>query len=626
VRRALLIALLLLQLLPTAAGAASLELRVAERLAIDAPSVSTLPSGATSVVAVLGYRDLGPGTTVQFQLLNATGGAIAQYREPVAAGGSGTAVVRLLPTAPLSPGTYAVQATVDGAPPVSAPFTVGGGAAPAEPSTAPGSGGAAPAPVQLGPRSAAPATLASVRLADDPGGRPTASDAGSSSTAPPWAVGATPARTRPTGPDQRFGLANVLPDGWGVPGVAGSDRVAWMSLARQAGAGANRWELRWDAIEQSPGQYDWRAVDAVVAANEAAGLPLLAVLIGTPTWAGSAAGAPPRGLAEPPILPDGAVGPNNPWAGFVHAVAARYRGRIAAYEVWNEPNRPDFWSGSPREYYRLLSAAMASIRHADPAATVVFGGLDGYREPSFLEAVLDAAAADDAPPGRPGAFDALAWHAYHRPLDVYVGTRDLRERLRARGLTQPIWVTEANVPAWDDRAVRGELPAPYRWSATAEEQATYVLETFAYALAADVERLFLYRASDAGEGEAWGLRRADGVARPAESAFRFATERLAGALGARRIEEAGVERIVVDRPGERVTVAWATGSTDAPLVFEAVSTGAARLYDKVGGTGAVAPVDGRFVLSLPGASANQGSHPGDYVIGGDPYVIVEARP
>jgi hypothetical protein len=32
------------------------------------------------------------------------------------------------------------------------------------------------------------------------------------------------------------------------------------------------------------------------------------------------------------------------------------------------------------------------------------------------------------------------------------------------------------------------------------------------------------------------------------------------------------------------------------------------------------------VLSLPGASANQGSHAGDYVIGGDPYVIVEELP
>jgi hypothetical protein len=422
-------------------------------------------------------------------------------------------------------------------------------------------------------------------------------------------------------------LANVLPDGSAVPGVAGSDRVAWMSRARHAGAGGNRWELRWEAIEREPGVFDWTAADAVVAANEAAGLPLLAVLIGTPRWAGPAAGAPPRGLDRPPIMPDGSVGEGNSWARFVHAAAARYRGRIGAYEVWNEPNRPDFWSGTPAEYYRLLSVAMAAIRHADPDATVVFGGLDGYRDAAFLELVLDAALADDAPPGgRRGAFDALAWHAYHRPLDAYAGTLALRARLRARGLDRPIWITETNVPAWDDRQVRGEGARPYRWSATAEEQAAYLLETFAYAVAAGVERLFVYRASDAGEAEAWGLLTAEGAPRPAERAFRFATAHLTDAARATRFAEPGVERIVVERPGERVTIAWATGAEDAPLVFEAATDRSARLYDKIGGTGSVAPLDGRFVLSLPGASANQGAHAADYLIGGDPYVIVEELP
>jgi hypothetical protein len=418
----------------------------------------------------------------------------------------------------------------------------------------------------------------------------------------------------------------VLPDGTTIPGAPASGSVAWMARARDAGAGANRWEFRWEEIERAPGVYDWSAADRVIAANDAAGLPLLAILIGTPAWAGAAAGAPPSGLDAPPILADGAVNGANPWGRFVHAMAERYRGKIAAYEIWNEPNSPDFWTGSPADYYRLLATAMASIRHADGSAKVVFGGLDGYRDPSFLDGVLAVAAADPAPPGRRGAFDVLAWHAYHRPSDAYVGTWTLRDRLRARGLSQPIWITETNVAAWDDRRVRGDAAAPYRWSATADEQATYVLETFAYALAADVERVFLYRASDTGEGEAWGLLQVDGTARPAERAFRFAAEALAGATRARRVEDPGVERIVVERPGQRVTVAWATGPSDAPLVFDAASAAPALLRDKLGGVGSVAPVDGKLILSLPGASANQGAHSNDYLIGGDPYVIVESLP
>jgi hypothetical protein len=595
------------------ARAASLALRVTDQLDAGAPSVTTLPSGATSVIVVADYRDLVPGTAISLQLIDPSGGSAASFREPITVGGSGAAAFRLIPSAPLAPGTYTVQASVDGAAATSAPVVIGSpsaGPAPQPGATpAPGvaEGGTAPAPVQLAPRASRVAPeLASARIGPtDPGPRVDG-----------------PARSAQT----RFGLANVLPDASAVPGVAGSERVAWMTRARQAGAAANRWELRWESIEPQPGAFDWSAADAVVAANEAAGLPLLAVLIGTPGWAGPAAGAPPRGLEVAPILPDGTIGPGNHWAGFVHALASRYRGRIAAYEIWNEPNRPDFWSGTPSEYYRLLSVAMASIRHADPAARVVFGGLDGYRDPSFFEQVLDAAMADDAPPGRRGAFDVLAWHAYHRPLDAYVGTLDLRERMRVRGLDQPIWITETNVPAWDDRQVRGDGARPYRWSATGEEQAAYLLETFAYALAADVERLFVYRASDTGEAEAWGLLNVAGAPRPAERAFRFATEHLTEASRTTRVVETGVERIVVERPGERVTIAWATGSDDAPLVFDAAGAAPARLYDKVGGTGEVSPLDGRFVLSLPGASANQGAHDRDYLIGGDPYVIVEALP
>jgi hypothetical protein len=422
----------------------------------------------------------------------------------------------------------------------------------------------------------------------------------------------------------RFALANVMPDGAAVPGVPGAGGVAWMARAREAGAGGNRWELRWDAIERVRGSYDWAEVDRVVAANQGAGMPLLAILIGTPIWAGTAAGAPPVGLDAPSIMPDGSLNSANPWGRFVHDLASRYRGRIDAYEIWNEPNRPDFWSGSPAQYYRLLSVATAAIRHADPAAKVVFGGIDGYRDLTFLDGVLEVAMADPAPPGRRGGFDVLGWHVYHRPIDVYVGTWAIRERLRARGLAQPIWITETNVAAWDDRRIRGEGAQPYRWSATGQEQATFVLEAFAYALAADVERVYLYRASDAGEREAWGLLQVDGTPRPVERAFRFATELLGGATRARRLGGEGIERIVVDRPDARVTIAWATGPADAPLVFDALSTAPAVLRDKIGGLGAIAPIDGRIVLSLPGASANQGISANDYLIGGDPYVVVEA--
>lgn len=602
---ALALAALLWGLTPPAALAATLTLKTTDRLELTAPAVSAFPTGTSSIVAAVNYAGLTLGSSIDFALLNGGDAVVLTYSEPPASGESGDIVARLISPTPLPDGVYRLRVSASGTV-AESQLTVGASTIPPTPIPTPAPPGAAHAPeasppVQLAPPRAA-AVLAARSTAPLDGGRPIAND-------------------------PRFGLANVLPDGVGVPGEARSSTIAWMTRARDAGAGGNRWELRWDRIEPRPGEYDWGEADRVVAANQAAGLPLLAILIGTPTWAGGgSASAPPVGLDAAPILPDGRLDAANPWGLFVHALAERYRGRVAAYEIWNEPNRPDFWSGTAEQYYRLLATAMAAIRHADPNAKVVLGGLDGYRNLGFLDRLLAAGAADPAPPGRRGAFDVLAWHAYHRPLDVYSGTLALRDRLRARGLSQPIWITETNVAAWDDRPVRGADPRPYRWSARGEEQAAFVVEALAYAVAADVGRIYLYRASDTGEAEAWGLLQADGTPRQSEAAFRFTSAALANATAARRVGGDGVERIEIARPGQRVTVAWATGARDVPLIVRSLTGQPARLLDKVGGVGSVAPIDGQYVLSLPGASADQGAYPGDYFIGGDPYVIVETVP
>jgi hypothetical protein len=607
---ALVAALGLWVLMAGVAAAAALSVRATDKLDVGAPAVTTFPVGTSSVVAAVSYSGLAPGATIDYALVDAGGTKVVTYSEPAATGGSGEALARLIAPAALPEGSYRLQVSAGGATGES-PITIG---TPSTPPTlpTPAATAAAPGGPVPAPSSTPPVQLAPVRTNGLLAAR--------AGVATEPSVGAVPN-------DPRFGLANVLPDGVGVPGQARSATVAWMTRARDAGAGGNRWELRWDRIEPRPGEYDWSEPDRIVAANQAAGLPLLAILIGTPVWAGGGqASAVPGGLDTVPILPDGSVGQANVWGRFVHELAQRYRGRINAYEIWNEPNRPDFWGGTPEQYYRLLSTGMAAIRHADPNARVVLGGLDGYRNLEFLDRLLNAAAADPAPPGRKGGFDVLAWHAYHRPLDVYTGTVALRERLRARGLTQPIWVTESNVAAWDDRPVRGADPQPYRWSARGDEQAAFVLEALAYAVAADVERIYLYRASDTGEAEAWGLLTADGTPRATEAAFRFVTSALAGTVRARRIRGEEIERIEVERPGQRVTLAWATGPRDAALIVPSATGRAATLRDKWGGIGTVEPTDGRYVLSLPGASADQGAFAGDWFIGGDPYVIVESVP
>ena len=54
----------------------------------------------------------------------------------------------------------------------------------------------------------------------------------------------------------------------------------------------------------------------------------------------------------------------------------RYRGRVHAYEIWNEPNHPDFFSGRPetmlelaRQAYQILKQVDGSVIVVSPSAT-----------------------------------------------------------------------------------------------------------------------------------------------------------------------------------------------------------------------------------------------------------------
>jgi len=119
-------------------------------------------------------------------------------------------------------------------------------------------------------------------------------------------------------------------------------------------------KVRWKNIEgNGKGQYNWGALDAMV--NDCAnnGIKVCLGIMDAPAWAGNHS-------------------PNNPqdFADFMGAMAARYKGRVQAYEIWNEQNLSREWGHTPNaaEYMALLKAAYKAIKAADPNAIVVSGG------------------------------------------------------------------------------------------------------------------------------------------------------------------------------------------------------------------------------------------------------------
>jgi PQQ-like domain/Beta-galactosidase len=193
--------------------------------------------------------------------------------------------------------------------------------------------------------------------------------------ATPAPAGSAPAGACPTGagaarlPGLRYGV-NIAP---GDTNLARS-----LDLARDMNAVWVRATLRWSDLEPQQGAYRWEQLDALVAGTQTRGLRLLLAVTQSPAWAGAAGGLPDK--------------PED-FGAFIGALAARATGKIAAYEIWREPNVVPGGSARPPkagDYVELLRAASTAIKRADPCALVLNGALRPAA-PNTLGAVDDLA-------------------------------------------------------------------------------------------------------------------------------------------------------------------------------------------------------------------------------------------
>lgn len=223
-----------------------------------------------------------------------------------------------------------------------------------------------------------------------------------------------------------------------------------LDMMQSAGVNSVRIMIPWAGIEKTQSTYDWTAVDTVVNAANARGMAVVGLVNATPQWAAKP-GTP--ALSGPPAS-------NAVYADFARRVAMRYRGKISAYEVWNEPNATVFWSTGPDPagYTQLLKAAYPAIKAGDPNAIVLGGALSPVKHPSGSMTAVDFLRGMYAN-GAKGSFDALSYHpygaikfskgAYTRDAALYQFTR-MRQLMVANGDSKKlIWATEYGVEtAW----------------------------------------------------------------------------------------------------------------------------------------------------------------------------------
>ncbi len=315
-----------------------------------------------------------------------------------------------------------------------------------------------------------------------------------------------------------------------------------VSIGRQLGAAWSREELSW-ATWGDDARNDY--YDERIGMLAAGGFNIIGMLLTTPeayrdpacVAHADAIGAPAYWCAPTDLQAYAR------WAGMV---VERYDGdgiddapgspRIAAWEIWNEPDIADTWlpQPDPYRYGVMLRLAYAAIKQADPTALVLNGGVmtfDAIGVNAFMDTVVQVAGWD--------SFDVLSLHPWlidHAPdapslinprenFDVTLPGRlaMAQQWVQRAGGGKPIWITEIG---WSTCADRCD-PA---FARTPDEQADYTVRTFVLAAAAGVQHVNYFQLEDKfnGKQQPWGpaaILNNNLEPKPAAAAFRtLATE------------------------------------------------------------------------------------------------------
>ena len=306
-------------------------------------------------------------------------------------------------------------------------------------------------------------------------------------------------------------------------------------------------QVSWKVYEPAPGRYDeerFAELDALVERAAAGGVSVLLSVAKAPDWS-----RPTAEMDGPPQDPAH-------FQSFMRALAARYRGRVDAYELWNEPNLRREWNGVPlsgRDLVTLIQVGAAGAREADadatlisgaPAATGINDGVNAIDDRVFLEEMVAAGVGDVvdgvgvhpygwANPPTASAADASPSAPTHNdhPSFFFADTLDdYRTLLDGAGYAKmPLWVTEAGWGSAEGMGAQPPAGAAFMAHVSEWQQAAYTLEALAMAQARDgVGPVFLWNLNFAPTfGPAfsesfYSLLRPDGAPRPVYLALQAA--------------------------------------------------------------------------------------------------------
>jgi glycosyl hydrolase family 39 (putative alpha-L-iduronidase) len=255
--------------------------------------------------------------------------------------------------------------------------------------------------------------------------------------------------------------------------------------------------VAWPNLEPTKGQWNFSTLDNYVSISQQNSVEVDMVLGLSPQWASARPNEPsvynPGNAAEPQDIQD--------WRDFVQAIVTRYKGKIQQYEIWNEPNDPTFFSGTPDKMLQLASEAYKIVKQVDPSALVISPAVTEASSLPWLDNYLSIGGGNYA--------DVIGYHFYvspNPPESIVSLASQVRAIMSHYGQqAKPLWSTESG---WHP-------PATF---ATTAQEAAYVTRAYVLAWASGASRFYWY-AWDDHDWVSLQLTNADGSLRPSAQAL-----------------------------------------------------------------------------------------------------------
>jgi polysaccharide biosynthesis protein PslG len=145
--------------------------------------------------------------------------------------------------------------------------------------------------------------------------------------------------------------------------VVAGQAASSVRVTKAAGFGWLTQQVRWDGLEPASGAaIDWTQLDEAANTASQAGIKMMFSVVSAPAWAANPNSHFPRSASD--------------FTGFLSQLVRHFKGRVQAYEIWNEENfATEVGPGNidAGQYVELLKASYQTVKAIDSTAIVISG-------------------------------------------------------------------------------------------------------------------------------------------------------------------------------------------------------------------------------------------------------------